>query len=211
MNHSLIEIETILDVEKYIDGLKVVIFDLDDTLYSEKEYVRSGYHNISSLFPEIANVESRLWKLFLDKVAVIDVFLKQEEVFTGENKEKCMRAYRFQEPDIHLYPGVWDMLKRLKEHYYLGLITDGRPEGQRSKIKALGLSEIFDCMIITDELGGSKYRKPNARAYQIVAERFGTDFRDMCYVGDNIKKDFVAPIKLGMRSIWFRNVDGLYI
>lgn len=32
----------------------------------------------------------------------------------------------------------------------------------------------------------------------------------MCYVGDNIKKDFIAIEKLGMKSIWFRNKDGLY-
>jgi putative hydrolase of the HAD superfamily len=35
-------------------------------------------------------------------------------------------------------------------------------------------------------------------------------FENMVYIGDNIKKDFIAPDKLGMRSIYFRNSDGLY-
>ena len=39
----MLEISDILEVRKHIEGLKAVIFDLDDTLYSEKEYVRSGY------------------------------------------------------------------------------------------------------------------------------------------------------------------------
>lgn len=38
----MIEIDKITDVSNYIDDLKAVVFDLDDTLYSEKEYVRSG-------------------------------------------------------------------------------------------------------------------------------------------------------------------------
>ena len=32
----------------------------------------------------------------------------------------------------------------------------------------------------------------------------------MCYVGDNMKKDFIAPEKLGMKSVWFRNKGSLY-
>ena len=43
-----------------------------------------------------------------------------------------------------------------------------------------------------------------------MAEYFGADYRDMCYVGDNVSKDFIAPEKLGMLSIWVRNPDGIY-
>ena len=42
-------------------------------------------------------------------------------------------------------------------------------------------------------------------------EKLDVEFDKMCYVGDNTNKDFVAPEKLGMRSIWFRNLDGLYV
>ncbi len=33
---------------------------------------------------------------------------------------------------------------------------------------------------------------------------------DIVYVGDNPAKDFQAPQQLGMRSLWFKNEDGLY-
>lgn len=210
MNNRVIEITNILDVEKYVDGLKVIIFDMDDTLYSEKEYVRSGYRKIAEIFQEIGDAEETLWKFFLEKKSAIDEFLNQKELFTEENKEACIKAYRFQEPDIHMYFGVREMLTRLIKQYHLALITDGRPEGQRAKIKALGLDEIFEYIILTDELGGIEYRKPNETAYRTIAGKFNVVFSEMGYVGDNIKKDFIAPIKLGMRSIWFQNSDGLY-
>lgn len=36
-----------------MSGLKAIIFDLDDTLYREKSYVRSGYRKIAKLFPQL--------------------------------------------------------------------------------------------------------------------------------------------------------------
>ena len=44
-----------------------------------------------------------------------------------------------------------------------------------------------------------------------MKERLGVEYAEMCYVGDNTKKDFIAPDQLGMRSIWFKNADGLYV
>lgn len=72
------------------------------------------------------------------------------------------------------------------------------------------LGKYFDEIIITDELGGIDFRKPNPRAFQILAERFSEEYNRMCYIGDNIHKDFIAPEMLGMKCIWFRNPDGLY-
>lgn len=211
MNNTLIEITNILDVEKYIDGLKAVIFDMDDTLYSEKEYVRGGYRRIAELFPQLEDAEEQLWHFFSKKQLAIDEFLKCKGFLKDEIKDKCIEVYRFRELDIHLYYGVQEMLERMRERYQLGLISDGRPEGQRAKIKALGVEELFDYMIVTDELGSIEYRKPNELAYKMMARKFGAEYSEMCYVGDNMKKDFIAPMKLGMRSIWFRNPDGLYI
>ena len=69
----------------------------------------------------------------------------------------------------------------------------------------------MDEIIVTDELGGVEYRKPNDAAFRLMADKMCIDFEHMCYVGDNIQKDFISPQKLGMRCIWIRNDDGLYV
>ena len=43
-----------------------------------------------------------------------------------------------------------------------------------------------------------------------MATRWRLNPADIVYVGDNPTKDFQAPQQLGMRSLWFRNADGLY-
>lgn len=151
----MIEIFEILEVKEHTEGLKAVIFDLDDTLYSEKEYVRSGYRKVAERLPEVDHAAEKLWKLFEEKKPAIDALLQQEQIDMEERKQICVDAYRYQLPDIHLYEGVAGMLKELRaQGMKLGIITDGRPEGQRAKLQVLELASMVDQIIVTDELGG---------------------------------------------------------
>ena len=92
----------------------------------------------------------------------------------------------------------------------VGIITDGRPEGQRNKIEALGLESLVYDIIITDELGGLQFRKPCDIAFRIMQTRWRLNLAEIVYIGDNPHKDFQAQKQLGMRRIYFKNKDGLY-
>lgn len=185
--------------------IKGVIFDLDDTLYSEKEYVKSGYKAVSDYLG--GGHEEQLWKYFEDGKPAIDVLLKK--IGRIEEKEKVLAVYRSHKPDIHLYDGVAKMIENLKNQgIKVGIITDGRPEGQRNKIEALGL--LTDDIIITDELGGIQFRKPCDIAFRIMMTKWKLPASQIIYVGDNPEKDFQAPQQLGMKSLWVKNKDGLY-
>ncbi|MDO5445615.1 MAG: HAD family hydrolase [Eubacteriales bacterium] len=203
----MIEIENILDAEKYLDGIQAVIFDLDDTLYSEKEYVKSGYHAIAEAFND-TSLEEKLWNFSQQGRKTLDEVLESKEVIG--RKEEAWQIYRFHFPVIHFYPGVREMIERIRENRKIGIITDGRPAGQRNKIKALGLDAMADHIIVTDELGGIEFRKPNQLAFQIMRERMNVPYESMVYIGDNLKRDFISPEKLGMRSIHFLNRDARY-
>ena len=185
--------------------IKGVIFDLDDTLYSEKEYVRSGFKAVSDYLG--GGYEDRLWCFFEAGKPAIDEMLK--ELRRENEKSKAVDVYRSHKPDIHLFPSVTDMIDKLKaKGVKVGIITDGRPEGQRNKLEALGLQ--VDDVIITDELGGIQFRKPCDIAFRIMATRWRLNPADIVYVGDNPAKDFQAPQQLGMRCIYFKNRSGLY-
>ena len=72
------------------------------------------------------------------------------------------------------------------------------------------MDKLIDDIIITDELGGTQFRKPCDIAFRIMQRRWGLPFEQMVYVGDNAEKDFQAPKQLGMRTLYFENEDGLY-
>lgn len=186
-------------------SVKGIIFDLDDTLYSEKAYVKSGYKAVSDYLG--GGYEEKLWSYFEAGKPAIDVLLKALQ--REDEKTEVLKVYRTHKPEIHPYSGVTEMIAELKEKgIKVGIITDGRPEGQRNKLKALGLD--IDDVIITDELGGVQFRKPCDIAFRIMATRWRLNPADIVYVGDNPAKDFQAPQQLGMRCILFKNPDGLY-
>lgn len=185
-----------------------VIFDLDDTLYSEKQYVRSGYKAVAKLLGDEA-LADRLWTYFENGKPAIDELLN--ELGCMGRKEECLEAYREQIPEITLYDGVVDLILELKSKgIKVGIITDGRVSGQKRKLQALGLDKLINDIIITDELGGTQFRKPCDIAFRIMQCRWGIPFEQIIYVGDNPTKDFQACRQLGMRWTYFRNENGLY-
>ena len=204
----MIKILNILGVEKHLEDITGVVFDMDDTLYSEKHYVASGYKKIAEYLNK-PNAAQELWGYFEAGKLAIDEYLKRNSML--ELKEKCLDVYRTQVPDIQLYDGVYELLVHIKNsNKKLGIITDGRVEGQKNKISALGLEKLVDDIIITDDLGGVQFRKPNEAAFRIMQSKWQIPFDKMVYIGDNIKKDFIAHEKLGMKYIYFCNSDDLY-
>ena len=187
--------------------IKGVIFDLDDTLYSEKDYVKSGFKAVSDYLG--GGYEELLWSFFEAGEPAIDRLLS--DIHREECKAEVLSVYRAHKPTISLYDDVVELLKRLRSSgKMVGIITDGRPEGQRNKIEALGLADLMDDIIITDELGGPQFRKPCDIAFRIMQRRWRLPFEQMVYVGDNPTKDFQAPQQLGMKSLQIMNNDGLY-
>lgn len=185
--------------------IKGVIFDLDDTLYSEKEYVRSGYKAVSDYLG--GRYEEDLGNYFKDGKLAIDELLMA--LGREDEKDRVLSVYHSHKPTIHSYPRVAEMIQELRRRgIKVGIITDGRPEGQHNKLDALGLD--IDDVIVTDDLGGIQFRKPCDIAFRIMMTRWRLNPADILCVGDNPTKDFQAPQQLGMQSIWFKNPDGLY-
>lgn len=208
----MIVVDQLEDILPYVENCKAVIFDLDDTLYDEKDYVRSGFAAVAQELPMINHAEEKLWQSFERKEPAIDSVLKDELIWTEELSRHCLAVYRRHKPQISLRAGVRELLQKLRQDgKYLGIITDGRPEGQMNKIIALKIIDMMDSILITDALGGLKFRKPNPIGYELVKSQFEISYRQMAYIGDNISKDLVVPEAVGMKSILFKNKNGLYI
>ncbi len=181
---------------------KVVCFDLDDTLYKEIDYVESAYR-------EIAESEKRpdlLPKMMGWQKNGDNVFFQFNKAIGKETIiPHYLTLYRSHYPTISLSAGVEDTLNELKHRgITLGLITDGRSVSQRNKIKALGLDRWFDNenITISEETNFEKTEEPNFRYF--VKKYRGAEFT---YIGDNPKKDFIVPNRLGWKTVMLKD-DG---
>ncbi|MCA9230920.1 MAG: HAD family hydrolase [Planctomycetales bacterium] len=197
-------------------NLKAIIFDLDDTLYLERDYVASGMRAVAAWIEERDGFPSdetfiQLWDLFVAGVRgdTFNRWLKNRGIEADGNLAEMVEAYRHHDPQIVLLPDVKELLNRLRQHYRLGIITDGPLGSQQQKVVALGLESLFEEIVFTAELG-EEYRKPSKVPFQRVLRTFGVGAADSVYVGDNPSKDFRGARLLGMWTARIRHVEGLY-
>lgn len=198
---------------------KVIVFDLDDTLYFERDYIKSGYKVISKYLNQKYGLNEKvIYKemLFLFYKSPKNIFNrildKYNISYSNEDIQNMIMLYRNHKPKVKLSKDVRKILIfLLKKSYRLGIITDGFKEAQRKKIQALQLEKYFEKIIITDELGENReYWKPHEKSYILMKEYFNVEFNEMIYIGDNILKDFIAPMKLGMLPIQIINKKNVY-
>ncbi len=204
-----ITVKSIIDIITYTDDMDVILFDLDDTLYSEIDNVKECITHVTETHgcPELRD---EIFEEFKAGWNYIIRFTDKKE-FDNEKKRAWIKTYLSTRPFLTPYDGVTEMLSGLlKSGKRLGIITDGRPEGQAAKLDALGIAHYFEKIIITDALGGEEFRKPSTKAFTIMQEYFGVPFEKMMYVGDNPERDIEPPLHLGMRAVLFDNDDGIY-
>lgn len=172
------------------------VFDLDDTLFPEIDFLQSGFRHIASgLEPFIgADIYAGMWQQYLNKGNVFSWILRQYgSLLPRLTADDLLQQYRNHLPAIRLHKDAAVFLNQLNEQCIpAGLITDGRSNTQRNKLKALYLDNYFSDIIISEEFGSEK---PDERNYRYFERKYpGSDFY---YFGDNTNKDFITPGKLG--------------
>ena len=189
-----------------------LIVDLDDTLYLERDYVRSGFdavgrHIASSL--AVDGFGTRCWSLFERGVrsTTFDEVLKECGIAGSVDTAELVDVYRSHAPSIRLAEDVEEFVEKWPKDRPLGLITDGPVASQSAKIAALGLREHFHPVVMSDEFG-LEFRKPHERPFEAVEEALGLRPDQLTYIADNPRKDFVAPRRRGWHTIRIRRPLG---
>ena len=188
--------------------IQAILFDLDDTLYDETQFVKGGFKAVSLYISKSNNIEQRVvYQMLLDVLEehgrgkAFDIVLKKLGLYNEKLIPKLVEVYRTHKPNLFLYPEVSTVLSSLrKQRYKLGIITDGNVEVQRNKVSALAVKDFFDCIIFSDEYGIEK-QKPNPLPYKKAMEKLEASANETVYIGDNPYKDFITARKLGIFTI----------
>ena len=174
---------------------KYVVFDLDDTLMYEIDFLKSAYKEIAG-YVDSENREDLGNKMFDWYTHGYNVFNLIEKEYSNFSVNQLLTIYRNHFPDLNLKEEVKEVFEYCKlKGYKLGLVTDGRSITQRNKLKALEIDNVFDKLIISEEFGTTK---PNERNFKVFIE---DQIMEYYYIADNPKKDFIAPNRLGWKTI----------
>ena len=197
---------------------QLVAFDLDDTLYPEREFVYSGFTAVAQHLDDLGLIDAESFfttatSLFAAGARghIFDLTLKRLAVgFPAARIADLVRVYREHQPRIRPFAGSARLLQALKATgVLLALISDGPWPTQQNKLRALGLEAYFDHLVFTGA-HGEDWSKPSPRAFQEVMGASGIPAAACVYVADNPGKDFVGPNRLGWHTIRVRETSGLY-
>lgn len=189
--------------------ITTVVFDLDDTLYDEIEYCKSGFSAVAEFLEhrfddlQAEQIYNILWRQFTAgnrtktfNAALVELKISYDDKIIAEMVE----VYRNHSPDIKLPQDSREVLCQLSKKCTLGLLTDGFLPAQKLKVQALGIEKYFECIIYTEELGRNCW-KPSPAGFIKIMHDLNTRPENTVYIADNEKKDFIAPNQLGIITI----------
>ena len=195
---------------------KLIVFDLDDTLYLERDYVRSGFVAVGRHLEErlaIKGFASAAWREFIEgrRGDIFDRVLPSlADLDWAARIPELIKIYRQHQPCIVLETDALDSLQELRNRgCVLGLITDGPASSQHAKIEALQLDKWIGHIVCTADLGEG-FGKPHPRAFEKISAAAGIEAEACMYIGDNPSKDFDAPAQLGWKTYRCRRPLGLH-
>jgi len=182
----------------------VVVFDLDDTLYFEADYVDSGVQHVCDFLKRIYCVDvysvvqaARLEHKQLDWLH----FACEQAGLPVSVKETLLWIYRMHPPHIRLSEECTSALKIIKaKASAVAVLTDGRSVTQRLKLQALGLTDWP--VYISEEFGAPK---PAPNRFNAIQTHFPA--KQYIYVADNVAKDFLGCNPLGWIGIGMKGSE----
>lgn len=193
--------------------IKAVVFDLDHTLFDRYGTLKF----VAADFPQGFKIADGVTADFIARELIwadknyvhlgwehIHRHLIEKGIFAEAPAYADYRAFILSE--FHKYavpfPFTLPMLAKLKEMgLKTALITNGSHELQYTKLALLGMTDAFDSVIATRDIG---VHKPERGPFDIMAARLGIASNEMLYVGDNPLNDVEGSRKAGYIPVWVR-------
>ena len=192
-----------------------LVLDVDDTLYLERSYVRSGFDAVDLWLQENYNIHGvgdMAWELFQNGcrgTTLGDALRHLAPDRFSQLVPEIVDVYRQHEPRIELLPDSSQLMTLLAERgEAFSVLSDGPLQSQRNKCTALGLDKLSSTILLSSEYGRSK---PDPWLFKELERRSGFSGRLMAYIADNPLKDFDAPSRLGWACHRIRRRGGLHV
>jgi putative hydrolase of the HAD superfamily len=101
--------------------------------------------------------------------------------------------------ELETFPDACDVLRELDQRYPLGLITNGPTDPQWRKINKFNLSEVFEVILVSGQLG---IAKPDPRIFDVALEGLRVAPEEAVMVGNSLEHDHQGAMNAGVPFIW---------
>jgi HAD superfamily hydrolase (TIGR01549 family) len=204
------------------DGLRAVLFDLDDTLYDHTYCLSQALRSLCREEPvfrrrsfESARSEyARLLEEFHQRVLRGTLGESEartrrfqalfrwagEEISLREAGAKAAEYRRLYLSHQRAVPGAVAVVRALAGVVRLGIVSNHRRKGQLEKLRAIGLADRFDVLVTSEEAGSAK---PDPEIFAMALDRLGLARDEALMIGDSWPADILGARAAGLVAVWF--------
>jgi putative hydrolase of the HAD superfamily len=187
--------------------IKVIGFDLDNTLYNQELFEFEVFDSISEVVSENFNIDKIKYtkelkdlykcgqKEYVFDKAMMSICGHLPILWDDFVKEHILGIYRnFMPKQLHTFDNIINNLTSLQNRgYHLFLITNGNSTIQNNKIDVLNIRKYFDLILISDDYEPTR-RKPDIYMFNKAIDYFNVDPSEMIYIGDDLVRDKASEL-----------------
>lgn len=185
---------------------RAIVFDLDDTLYPYRAFVRSGFRVVARDVAGPAGLSPAGVYRLLCRASANGMRGRELQALCDARAlppslvPQLVSAIRDHAPALRLPRESVRVLQALRRSWRIGILTNGEPAIQRRKVAALGVGALVDVVVYASECGTGA-GKPSADAFEAVLDRLGTAPAEAVHVGDDPYADMNGAAAVGMHTI----------
>ena len=204
-------------------NIKVITFDLDDTLWPLFDVIMHAHKTANDVLiekhPQMQGIlfsaeERKKWKELVSqepnlanrlselRQKVIYELLIENNVPSEEANLLSKESFKIFIEERHkvvYFDDVLETLKSLKEKYILGVITNGNAD-----IKTLKIDHLFDFYLNAEMVNESK---PDKKIFDEAAKLAGVLPEEICHIGDHPVNDVEGALQAGFQAMWMNALD----
>ena len=201
-----------------------ILFDLDDTLFDHQHASGMALTAVHAVYApdlpfatfaiEHTRILEHFHARFLDgeftlaeaRVARMQaLFATFDRDISANIALLAANQYREEhQANRRLIDGARELLDVLRGQCKLGIVTNNSAAEQKEKLRALGIAEYFDAVVISEAVGVAK---PDAKIFSIALQTLGVGAHEAIFIGDNWVNDIDGAINAGMQAVWLNRIN----
>jgi FMN phosphatase YigB (HAD superfamily) len=193
---------------------RAILFDLDDTLYPLRSFVRSGFVACARYLDREMGFNPRETLTVLQTASAGPGRGRELQACTahfglpGTMVSILVDVIRQHKPTLRLPEASGDVLRGLRDGWRLGVVTNGLHEIQARKVVALALAPLVDTIVYANSIGDGR-GKPEPEPFLEAVRRLGVSVERTVFVGNDLGCDVFGADRVGMRTVHLKSTHPL--
>ena len=207
--------------------MDAVLFDVDDTLYDQREPFKRAFYQLfgetyevdmeqlfvlSRKYSDEAFEHSQSGKMTMDEMYIYRIrrALKEFDIrIPDESALQFQHLYAGYQKQIAVSEVMKEVLTFCRDRVPIGVITNGPSGHQWEKIEPLGLRKWFldDTIFVSGDVGTAK---PAEKIFWYACDKMKLRDASVWYVGDSFRNDVEGAKNAGLHCIWMNRRNHTY-